>query len=119
MASHTLPNSGASHPLRGVGFGLPTWDEVKSMTQSRAVMVTLIICGTILGLALLSVVGILLYFGKDTAALLTLVNVFITAAGLAKTYSVERRTSRIEAQTNGTATRLMDHALGPQPTRSE
>ena len=89
------------------------------MQQSRAVMVTLIICGTILGLALLSVIGVLLYFGKDTAALLTLVNVFITAANLTKTYGVERRTSRIEAQTNGTQTRLMDHALGPQPTKPE
>lgn len=117
MASHTLSNVSAG---RRPQIGLPaTWGEVKEMMQSRSVMVTLIICGTVLGLALLSVIGVLLYFGKDTAALLTLVNVFITAANLTKTYGVERRTSRIEAQTNGTQTRLMDHALGPQPTKPE
>jgi hypothetical protein len=83
------------------------------------VVVTMIICGTVLGMALLAIVGILLFYGKDTAALLTLVNVVITAAGLAKTYSVSARTARIEAQTNGTQTRLMDHALGPAPLHTD
>lgn len=120
MTTHTLPNAGkGSATLRNLDLGLPTWEEVKRMMKTTAVMVTLIVCGTVLGLALLSVIGILLYYGKDTAALLTLVNVFITGAGLAKTYSVDRRTTRIEQQTNGTQTRLMDHALGPQPIRPE
>lgn len=119
MSVQNLPSS-AGAPLRDVvaGFKFPSWEEVKKLMDSK-VLVTLAVCATVLGLALLSVVGILLYFGKDTAALLTLVNVLITAFGLAKTYSVDRRTTRIEQQTNGTTTRLMDHALGPQPTRVE
>ena len=86
------------------------------MLKHPGVMVAAIICGTILGLGLIGVLGLLLWAGKDTAALLTLVNALVSAMIYAKVRNVDARATRIEAQTNGATTRLMDHALGPRPT---
>lgn len=79
--------------------------------KSSAVWITLIICATLLGLGLLTVIGWLLYTDKDTAAVLTLVNTVMAAAVYGKVWSTHATTKRVEQQTNGNTTRLMDAAL--------
>lgn len=92
-------------------------DNGISMPRTPSVMVALIICATILGLALFGVMGVLLYYGKDAGIFMTLVNAFLTAAVYAKVRDVDQKATRVEQQTNGATTRLMDHALGPQPSK--
>ncbi|HEX6872671.1 MAG TPA: hypothetical protein VF163_16360 [Micromonosporaceae bacterium] len=47
--------------------------EVRAMVRSTPVLVTLIVCGTVLGAAFLAVVGLLLWYGRDAGALLDFV----------------------------------------------
>lgn len=89
------------------------------MLRTPAVAVAAIVGGTVVGLGMLAVIGVLLYAGKDTTALLTLVNLVLTGGSMAKIYSVAAKAERIESNTNGTTTRLMDHALGPQPSADQ
>jgi len=81
------------------------------MLRHPAVFITAIMCGTVLGLGLLGVVGWLLYSGKDTAAILTLVNALVSAGIYAKLRDVDGKTTRVEQSVNGNTTRLMDAAL--------
>ncbi len=91
-------------------------EEVSRLMKSPAVAVTLIIVGGVLGLGLLGVFGFLVYVQRDTSSILNLVNLLLTSGALAKVYSVSAKTDRIEKNTNGAQTRLLDHALGQQPT---
>jgi len=81
------------------------------MLQSRAVLVTAIICGTVALLGLLGIVGWLIYAGRDTAAILALVNALVSAAIYAKLRDVDHKAGRVEQQINGNTSRLMDAAL--------
>lgn len=90
----------------------PDFPEVRAMLKSPAVMVAAIAAGTLLGLGLLATVGWLLYADKPVTDLLSLVSLLISGATYAKA-------KRIEQQTNGNTSRLMDHALGPVPATKE
>lgn len=92
------------------GFTFPTKAEVREMLRDRAVLITAIVAATIMGSVLLATVGWLIHDDKPVTELLALVSLLVSGANYVKT-------SRIEKQTNGTAARLMDHALGPQPGR--
>jgi len=81
------------------------------MLRSTGVVVTLIICGSVVTLGLLGIIGWLLYAGRDTAAILTLVNSLIAAVTYMKLRDVDSRTTRVEQNVNGNTTRLMDAAL--------
>lgn len=80
------------------------------MMRSTAVLVTAIVGAVIMGSVLVATVGLLIYYDKPVTELLALVSLVISFATYNKAKTIER-------QTDGTATRLMDHALGPQPGR--
>ena len=94
----------------GSVFVLPTKAEVREMLKSTAVLITAIVGAVVLGVALLFVVGYLIYADKPVTELLGLVSIIISGATYAKAKNIEK-------QTNGAQSRLMDHALGPQPGR--
>lgn len=84
------------------------WTEAKASMrealQSRAVLATAIVCGTFIALALLLVLGWLIYAQRDATLILSLVSILLNAL-------VYSRLRRVEQQTNGHTTRLMDAAL--------
>ena len=91
------------------------WTEVraamKDAVRSPGVLAVLIVCSTILGLALLAVLGFLAWTQRDATTILTMVNMFISVFLLKKVGDVNGRVTSIEKQTNGHTTRLMDAAL--------
>lgn len=84
---------------------------MRDALKSPAVFATLIVCATILGLALLGVLGWLAWAQRDASTVLGLVNLLISAFLLKRVSDVDARASRVEQQTNGHTTRLMDVAL--------
>lgn len=85
------------------------------VTQKPAVLITAIVCGTVLCLGLLTVVGWLLYWQRDTSTILTLVNLFLTAFLFKRVGDVDTRAAQIERHVNGTNTKLVDAVLQSPP----
>lgn len=81
------------------------------MLQRTGVLITLIVCGTVVALGLLGVVGWLLYQQRDAQTVLNLVNLVLTAFLFKRVGDVDTRTARVEQHVNGNTTRLMDAAL--------
>lgn len=84
---------------------------MKDAMRNPGVVAVLIVCSTVLGLALLGVMGWLLYQQRDVSTLLTLVNTFVSVFLLKRMSDVDGRVGKVESQTNGHTTRLMDAAL--------
>lgn len=84
---------------------------MKEALQSRAVWITLILCGTFIALALVGVLGWLAWAQRDASYIMTLVNTFLTALLFKRVSDVNGRVVTIEQQTNGHTKRLMDAAL--------
>lgn len=77
---------------------------MREALQSRAVLAVAIVCGTVVALALLLVLGWLIYAQRDATVILSLVSILLNAL-------VYGRLRKVEQQTNGHTTRLMDAAL--------
>lgn len=84
---------------------------MKDALQSRAVLITVILCGTVVALALVGVLGWLAWAQRDASYIMTLVNTFLTALLFKRVSDVNGRVVTIEQQTNGHTARLMDAAL--------
>lgn len=102
MASMTAR---AAQPI----FVLPTRDEVAAMLRSRGVFITAILAAMVAFLGLLFALVYLISTGKPVADITDLVQFMITLMLYGKVRSIERNT-------NGTQARLMNHALGPDPS---
>ena len=91
------------------------WTEarqaMRDALQSRGVMVTAIICGTFVALALVGVLGWLAWAQRDANYIMTLVNTVLTALLFKRVSDVDGRVKSVETNTNGHTTRLMDAAL--------
>lgn len=92
------------------------WTEVReamrdAMRSSTPVLVTMIVCGTILGLALVGVLGWLAWAQRDASTVLGLVNLLISAFLLKRVSDVDGRVVKVETQTNGHTKRLMDAVI--------
>lgn len=101
MATWTVPNSPT--------LALPTKQELRAMLSRPSVVITLALCVTAVILSFVGAITYLAATGKGTEALGALVIVpvigfMVTTIG---------RLSKIEKATNGTTTRLLDHALPP------
>ena len=81
------------------------------MLRTPAVFVTAIICGTLLGGGVLFVIYQLLEHGKDANQITSFINTLVSVVIYAKLRSVDGRVVKVEAQTDGTQSRLLDHAL--------
>lgn len=77
---------------------------MKDALQSRAVVVTFVICGTVVSLALVGALAWLAWAQRDATMVLSLVSLALNAL-------VYGRLRKVEQQTNGHTTRLMDAAL--------
>lgn len=81
------------------------------LQRSPAVLITVVLCGTIIALSLIGVLGWLAWAQRDASTVLGLVNLLISAFLLKRVSDVDARASRVEAQTNGQSQRLMDAVL--------
>lgn len=94
---------------------LPDWTGVrqamKDALQSRGVWITMILCGTVVALGLIGVLGWLAWAQRDASYIMTLVNTLLTALLFKRVSDVNGRVQTIEKHTNGTQTRLLDAAL--------
>lgn len=92
------------------------WKELRSgmrdALRSPGVLAVLIVCSTILGLALISGLVFLAWTQRDATTILTMVNMVMSVFLLKRVGDVNGRVTSIEKQTNGHTTRLMDAALG-------
>jgi len=93
------------------------WTEVRgamkdALAQSRAVLVTLIICATLVILAVVGVLGWLAWAQRDASMVMSLVNTLVNVFVLKRLSDVNGRIWTIEQQTNGNTQRLMDAAFG-------
>src|SRR5262245_18381323 len=84
---------------------------VRDMLRTPWVLAVASTCATIVALGLLGVVGWLLYTQRDAQTILNLVNLFLTAFLFKRIGDVDARTQRVEQNTNGHTTRLLDVAL--------
>lgn len=87
------------------------------MLRSTGAIITLIICGTVLGLGLLFVMGWLLYTEHEVQTIVSLINLLVTAFLYKRIGDVDVRAARVEQQTNGHTARLMDAALKDKEQR--
>lgn len=91
------------------------WTEVRAAMndalKSKGVLVTVVICGTVVALALVGVLGWLAWAQRDASYIMTLVNTFLTALLFKRVSDVNGRVVSIEKHTNGTTTRLLDATL--------
>lgn len=92
--------------------------ESDEMLKTPWVMAVLIICGTLVSLGLLGVLAWLIYSERDAQTILALVNLFITAFLWKRVGDVDTRAARVEQQTNGNTTKILDAALGTKPSDS-
>jgi len=96
-----------------------TWAEVRSSMRdalrSPWVVAVLILCSTVAVLAVLFVVGWLLYANRDPAVVVSLINTAINAFLLKQMATMDGRVRTVETQTNGHTTRLMEAALKREP----
>lgn len=107
----------------GVSPVRPTWwAEVRKMMKdagtagpSSNVIKTLIICATIIILALFIIVGWLAYAQRDATTIVAILNLLISSFILKQIYNVDGRVRGVENQTNGNTSRLMDAALKDRP----
>jgi hypothetical protein len=88
---------------------------MKAFTQNPAVLITAVICGCVLGLGLLFVVGWLLYTQRDAQTVLNLVNLFLTAFLFKRIGDVDTRTARVEQHVNGNTTKMLDAVIQSPP----
>lgn len=86
-----------------------------AVTQKPAVLITALVCGCVLGLGLLLVVGWLLYSQRDAQTVLNLVNLFLTAFLFKRIGDVDTRTARVEQHVNGNTSKLMDAVIQSPP----
>lgn len=84
---------------------------MRDALRSPAVVGVLIFCSTLVALALIGVLGWLAWAQRDASTVLGLVNLLISAFLLKRVSDVDARASRVETQTNGHTTRLLDVAL--------
>jgi hypothetical protein len=84
---------------------------MKAIMSKPSVLITAIICGCVLGLGLLFVVGWLIYANRDTQTILTLVSLFLTAFLYKRVGDVDTRTARVEQNVNGNTSKLMDAVI--------
>ena len=80
--------------------------------KSKGVLVTVIICGTVVTLALVGVLGWLAWAQRDANYIMTLVNTLLTALLFKRVSDVNGRVVSIEKHTNGTTSRLLDATIG-------
>lgn len=102
--------------VRPTAYDKTTWrqevrEAMRDAVRTPGVLVALIVCGTVVALGLLGVLGWLLYAQRDATVILSLVNMAVSLFVWTKVHSVDRRTGQIEKQTNGTSERLLDAAL--------
>ena len=100
----------------GVGKAyLPTFQEIRdAMRLSTGVLIAAILVGGVVAVAMLAVVGFLVYQGRDTAAILTVVNTLISSFALKSVYDLKGETRRVADNTNGTNTKLIDNLISNQ-----
>ena len=88
---------------------------MKAVAQTPAVLITTIICASLLGMGLLFVVGWLLYTQRDAQTVLNLVNLFLTAFLFKRIGDVDTRTARVEQHVNGNTTKMLDAVIQSPP----
>lgn len=95
--------------------GVDWWAEVKATMndalKSKGVLITVVLCGTVVALALVGVLAWLAWAQRDASYIMTLVNTLLTALLFKRVSDVNGRVVSIEKHTNGHTTRLMDAAL--------
>lgn len=86
-------------------------EAMRDAMQSRAVAAVAIVCGTLVVLVFLGIMGWLLYTQRDATMLMTLVNTIVSVFLYKRLSDVDGRVRGVEKQTNGHTTRLMEAAL--------
>lgn len=87
---------------------------MKDAAKSPGVLIAIIICGTIVALALVGILGWLAWAQRDASFIMTLVNTVLAAWSLKRVSDVDGRVGRVEQQTNGHMTRMMDATFPPR-----
>lgn len=78
------------------------------MRTSTGVLITLIVCATVGVLAVVGAIVVLVINGRDTAALLSLVSVLISAVSAKAALEARGAAREAKDNTNGTQTKLVD-----------
>lgn len=98
--------SGVAHSLIG-----EIKAAMKDATKSPGVLIAIIICATIVSLSLVGILGWLAWAQRDASFIMTLVNTVLAAWSLKRVSDVDGRVGKVEQQTNGHMTRVMDAAF--------